>query len=137
MMNDLKANLAKKMLDAGEGSLVEVSGAELALILSGQMNEVLAKGVAAARAATPEPDHKAHLHKQDQAAVRDRMAEKSAQMDAQATVAPQVSFEEVVKPLMKWMAENQCPHSHVVVDATGAELFHGQMRFNSFEFVKD
>lgn len=120
MMNDLKANLAKKMLDAGEGSIVEVSGAELTLILSGQMNDVLANGAAAARAATPEPDHKAHLHKQDQ-----------------ATAAPQVSFEEVVKPLMKWMAENQCPHSHVVVNAFSAELCHGVKAINSFEFIKD
>lgn len=48
----------------------------------------------------------------------------------------EVTFEEVVKPLMRWMAENSCPHCHMLVSGTSAELFHGVKSFNTFEFGK-
>jgi flotillin len=46
------------------------------------------------------------------------------------------TFEEVVKPLMKWLADNRCPHHHVVVSAVSAELVQGKMSFNTPEFVR-
>lgn len=67
-----------------------------------------------------EPDHKAHLDKLDNEQVKRK-----------------ITFEEAVKPLIQWMAENECPHSHVVVSGVSAELFHGQKSFNTFEFVRD
>lgn len=129
MQDDMKAKLAKKMMDAGEGALIEVSGAELALILSGQMGDALAAAHQAKEATrkqrTPEPDHKAHLHQQDQAA------------QANAKTPQQVSFETAVKPLMCWLADNTCPHASVIVTSATAELLHGVTAFQTFEFVKD
>jgi hypothetical protein len=65
-------------------------------------------------------------------------ARQKAQAEQQRMEAAQrVTFEEAVKPLIKWMAENQCAHSHVVVSGTHAELFHGQKAFSTFEYVRD
>lgn len=51
--------------------------------------------------------------------------------------AQDVTFEEVVKPVMEYMANHACPHSHIVISSVSAELFHGTKSFNSFEFVRD
>ncbi len=46
-------------------------------------------------------------------------------------------FEEACKPLIKWLNNNSNPHAIVVVEATGAELFTGERKFNTVEFVND
>jgi hypothetical protein len=75
--------------------------------------------------ATREPDHKAYLAQVDN------------QVKAPVFLPKEVTFEEAVKPLIKWMAENHCPHSHIVVSGTSAELFHGMKSFNTFEYLRD
>lgn len=47
------------------------------------------------------------------------------------------SFEDVVKPVMKWLNDNCHPHMIAVIDPTNAQLFEGQISVNTFEFVKD
>lgn len=47
------------------------------------------------------------------------------------------TFEEAVKPLMKWLCENKHPHTYVIVSGTAAELLEGLEAVNTFEFVVD
>lgn len=47
------------------------------------------------------------------------------------------SFEEVAKPLIKWLAENFHPHHTAIVTSTHAELLEGKMAFPTEEFIKD
>ncbi len=46
-------------------------------------------------------------------------------------------FEELSKPLMKFLCENCHPHVTVVIEPTSAELLEGQMAVNTDEFVVD
>lgn len=46
-------------------------------------------------------------------------------------------FERVVRPLIKYMAENHHPHTKIIVEATGAELVEGVMNFPTTEYLKD
>ena len=48
-------------------------------------------------------------------------------------------FEEVVKPLMKWLnvPENAHPHCHVYVDSGRAELSEGVNCFVTDEYIRD
>lgn len=48
-----------------------------------------------------------------------------------------LSFEEIVKPVMKWLAENHHPHISIVIDATHAEMLEGVEGFTTDEFLKD
>lgn len=70
-----------------------------------------------------EPDHKAYLDKQVQ--------------HERARNVSDLSFEAVVQPLMKWLAEHHHPHVQVIVSATTAELVEGLKSFNTFEYLKD
>ncbi|UVW51106.1 hypothetical protein NYO12_06135 [Klebsiella variicola] len=47
------------------------------------------------------------------------------------------SFEDVVKPVIKWLNENANPHASAIVDATSATLFTGETRVHTEEFIKD
>lgn len=47
------------------------------------------------------------------------------------------SFEDVVKPVIKWLNENANPHASVIVDCTSAVLFTGEIAVNTKEFLKD
>lgn len=49
----------------------------------------------------------------------------------------QEEFEEVVKPLMKWLCENTHPHTTVIVTGNVAELVEGCMVVNTDEFIID
>lgn len=124
----MKDTLREKIIAAGPLAMIEVTAQELSRILAGEMNNAMEEGRKlheakehGLAAMAGEPDHKAHLDR----------------VDDQQSFDPPVSFEEAVRPLMKWMAENSCPHSHVVVSGVSAELFHGQKSFNTFEFVQD
>lgn len=46
-------------------------------------------------------------------------------------------FEEAVEPLMKWMSENQHPHTTVIVTGTRAELVEGLQCHLTDEFIVD
>ena len=46
-------------------------------------------------------------------------------------------FEDIVKPVMKWLSENHHPHMHVVIESNTAELCEGQRVFNTNEFLID
>ncbi|HAU5602430.1 TPA: hypothetical protein JD320_001590 [Citrobacter koseri] len=46
------------------------------------------------------------------------------------------SFAEAAEPLIKWMAENSNPQSHVVVTSACAELFHGERIHRNDKFLK-
>lgn len=49
----------------------------------------------------------------------------------------QAEFNEVVKPVIKWLNDNCHPHVTVIITPTGAELTEGVMAVNTMEFVKD
>ncbi|HCU0656807.1 TPA: hypothetical protein OUF52_003861 [Klebsiella quasipneumoniae] len=47
------------------------------------------------------------------------------------------SFEDVVKPVIKWLNENANPHASVTVDCTNAQLLTGEIGIHTEEFIKD
>ena len=49
----------------------------------------------------------------------------------------QQSFEDAVRPLIKWMCENTNPHSTIIVDCTHAELLSGEMVVQTAEYLLD
>jgi hypothetical protein len=46
-------------------------------------------------------------------------------------------FENAVRPLMKYMAENFHPHSKIIVDSSRAELVEGVRSIVTNEFIVD
>lgn len=49
----------------------------------------------------------------------------------------EVTFEESVKPLMKWLCENTHPHTTVIVTGNTAELVEGIQFIKNDEFIVD
>lgn len=47
------------------------------------------------------------------------------------------SFENVVKPVIKWLNENANPHTSMSIDATSAQLLTGEIGIHTEEFIKD
>ncbi|HII3217841.1 TPA: hypothetical protein ACY3HR_004804 [Citrobacter freundii] len=47
------------------------------------------------------------------------------------------SFEEVVKPVIKWLNENANPHTSANIGPTGAQLLTGEIGIHTEEFIKD
>lgn len=47
------------------------------------------------------------------------------------------TFEEVVKPVMEWLAKNKHPHMSIIIEATRAELVEGVEVVVTDEFVPD
>ena len=47
------------------------------------------------------------------------------------------TFEEAVKPLMKWLCENKHPHTTAVVTGNVAELVEGVEVVKTDEFIVD
>lgn len=47
------------------------------------------------------------------------------------------SFEDVVKPVIKWLNDNANPHASIIVDCTSAELLTGEIGVHTEEFLKD
>ena len=51
---------------------------------------------------------------------------------------PSNSFEEVVRPVIKWLNENHHPHVTVIITPTDAQLFEGiQSTGQIMDYVKD
>lgn len=48
-----------------------------------------------------------------------------------------LEFEQLTRPLMKWINENCHPHHVVILDHTNAQLFEGEISFNTDEYLKD
>ena len=46
-------------------------------------------------------------------------------------------FEEIIKPVIKYMAENHHPHTTLIIDATHAELLEGIMVISTEEYLID
>ncbi|MFV9180698.1 hypothetical protein [Serratia marcescens] len=46
------------------------------------------------------------------------------------------SFDDVARPLIKWLAENVHPHHSVIVTSTHAELLEGQSVVSTEEYLK-
>ena len=46
-------------------------------------------------------------------------------------------FEEVTRPLIKWLNDNCHPHTTIVADNTRAELLEGVCVFHTEEYWKD
>lgn len=49
----------------------------------------------------------------------------------------QKQFEEVVRPVMKWMAENQHPHTYLIIRSNVAELVEGIEVISTDEYLVD
>ncbi|KLV66272.1 hypothetical protein [Citrobacter sp. MGH106] len=47
------------------------------------------------------------------------------------------SFEEAVKPLIKWLNDNANPQAVIVVEVVGAVLYSGEQSVVTDEFIKD
>jgi hypothetical protein len=47
------------------------------------------------------------------------------------------TFEEVVQPVMEWLAKNHHPHVSVIIDSTHAELVEGIECVKTDEFIQD
>ena len=47
------------------------------------------------------------------------------------------SFDETIKPVMKWLAENQHPHTKIILDSTNAELVEGIKSVVTNEYIVD
>jgi hypothetical protein len=46
-------------------------------------------------------------------------------------------FEELVRPIMKWMADNLHPHTKIIIEANSAELLEGDMAVQTNEYLID
>lgn len=50
--------------------------------------------------------------------------------------APQ-TFEQAAEHLIKWLAENEHPHTMITVTSTGAQLFEGKRVHNTDQYLVD
>jgi hypothetical protein len=48
-----------------------------------------------------------------------------------------MKFEEAVRPLIKYMAENHHPHTVLLIDSTTAHLYEDQMVIYTKEYLVD
>jgi hypothetical protein len=58
-------------------------------------------------------------------------------MKTQKLEATPKTFEEAVRPLMKYMAENCHPHTKAIVESNVAELLEGVKSLNTDEYLVD
>lgn len=47
------------------------------------------------------------------------------------------SFEDLARPLIKWINDNANPHAVILIDATSAVLYSGERSINTEEFIRD
>lgn len=47
------------------------------------------------------------------------------------------TFQEVVKPVIEWLAKNKNPHAMIIIEATSAELVESVESFVTDEFIPD
>ncbi|HFV9333204.1 TPA: hypothetical protein ACIAJC_003954 [Citrobacter freundii] len=58
-------------------------------------------------------------------------------MEEDKDMEKEESFENAVKPLIKWLSENANPHAVIVVEVGGAVLYSGEQSVVTDEFIKD
>lgn len=46
-------------------------------------------------------------------------------------------FEELTRPLIKWLNDNYHPHHTIIIEPTGAELLESQAVFPTNEYIHD
>lgn len=46
-------------------------------------------------------------------------------------------FEDVVKPVIKWLCENVHPHMQIIIDSSGAEMVESIKSIKTLEFLTD
>lgn len=46
-------------------------------------------------------------------------------------------FEDVIKPVIKYINDNWHPHTRIIIDHSTAELLTGEMVINTEEFLRD
>jgi hypothetical protein len=46
-------------------------------------------------------------------------------------------FNDVVRPVMKWISDNCHPHTHIVIDSINAELSEGVAAIHTEEYLHD
>lgn len=46
-------------------------------------------------------------------------------------------FEELCKPVMKFLGENYNPHTKIIIDVENAEMVSGEMLFMTDKFIPD
>lgn len=51
--------------------------------------------------------------------------------------AEEKTFEEIVKPVMAWLARNKHPHTSIIIEATRAEMMEGVEVVATDEFIRD
>lgn len=49
----------------------------------------------------------------------------------------QKEFEAVVRPLMKWLAENHHPHTKIIIESSCAEMVEGVKVISTDEYLID
>jgi hypothetical protein len=54
-----------------------------------------------------------------------------------ANTEPTDQFGDIVRPVIKWLAENANPHAKVIIDSTSAELVSGERSVNTEEYLRD
>ena len=69
--------------------------------------------------------------------IMDDYASMMVHLEREAVNANEVTFEEAVKPLMKWLCENTHPHTKVIVTGILAELVEGVENVKTHEFLVD
>jgi hypothetical protein len=119
----IRASIKEKMRNAYPHQMVELTAPELSYILSGGDLEGIIREVEAER----NPLQQVSSTSEDCTSI-------GPETDKPPPVP---TFEQVVKPVMQYLANNHCPHHHIVITATSAELFQGQKSFSSNEFLKD
>lgn len=131
----MKDQLKEKLLASKPMTMIPVTPSEMKRIMSGEMDEVIAelqkkpcdcplcileKGLA--DMAGKQPDY---------------VERAQASLDTEPAPEREQSFEEVVRPLMKWLADNYHPHCKVIVESDRAELIEGQQSYVTKDFIKD
>lgn len=48
-----------------------------------------------------------------------------------------LTFEELVRPVMKWLADNRNPHCKIIIENNSAELVCGGIRFTTQDYIND
>ncbi|EFI3490730.1 TPA: hypothetical protein R3V07_004034 [Escherichia coli] len=108
-------------------------GVDIAIHLEPQISKCLAVIGGAGAAKAPEKIH-------DHACINCFLGRGPCLGDchvADVNKARRSTFEDVVKPVIKWLNENANPHTSVNIDATSAQLLTGEIGIHTEEFIKD
>lgn len=123
----MKDALKEKLLAAKPNTLIPVTKEEMGRVLSGEMDDVMVE-------VTNKPCDCAEC-------VIERAMAPSAELGltAMAGEATETSptFEDVVRPVMKYLADNYNPHTKIIIENDSAELVQGEVGFITKDYIKD